>query len=470
MAKYGSFHIQIKEAKPRFKEPPKFWPEVNKIRLVELLLKETIHYLPNFFSKPKDTLEAVTSSPCAYGVFEVNILKGKFGGFTPQRERCTGCFRCVQEYPDVCRVKINPELEKFDPKLLDAMFTISLEARDGKIPIKGMGYKGKFFGKSKDCYDSMLLDFSVIVRPTRDGKNNREYISTLTDLGRKPSFLSYSKEEVKIVELPLPLIFDYLPRDLNNRSVQESVARAASELKTFFISDLEHYLKNSYCIPIINAENLRNIETIIENNSSLILEYSYDDLNVRDKFLDLKDSIVKPESIILAKLEAKESAIEKSVRISALNEADVIHLYSPYDLDSEKSEEFVKTIREVHSALIKEGLRDNITLMASGKILLAEHVAKTIALGADLVAIDLPVLLALQYQFRKDKVIKRNVDVEWGKQRLINMVAAWHEQLIEVLSAMGIKDVRRLRGEMGRIILSGEQEKISFRHITIKDA
>ena len=41
-------------------------------------------------------------------------------------------------------------------------------------------------------------------------------------------------------------------------------------------------------------------------------------------------------------------------------------------------------------ALVKAGVRDEITLIASGGIALAEHMAKAIICGADLVAIDIP--------------------------------------------------------------------------------
>ena len=52
-------------------------------------------------------------------------------------------------------------------------------------------------------------------------------------------------------------------------------------------------------------------------------------------------------------------------------------------------------LREVHGRLVKEGLRDEITLIVSGGIALAEHMAKAIICGADLVAVDTPLLVAL---------------------------------------------------------------------------
>ncbi len=42
-------------------------------------------------------------------------------------------------------------------------------------------------------------------------------------------------------------------------------------------------------------------------------------------------------------------------------------------------------LREAHQALVKERIRDEVTLMASGGIALPEHMAKAIICGADLV-------------------------------------------------------------------------------------
>jgi hypothetical protein len=45
---------------------------------------------------------------------------------------------------------------------------------------------------------------------------------------------------------------------------------------------------------------------------------------------------------------------------------------------------------------------------------------------------------------------------------MVNLIAAWHDQLIEVMGAMGIRDVRRLRGEAGRALFFEELEEASF--------
>jgi len=130
-------------------------------------------------------------------------------------------------------------------------------------------------------------------------------------------------------------------------------------------------------------------------------------------------------------------------------------------------------IRKVHTTLVTESLRDDVTLIASGGITRAEHVPKAIICGADLVAIDTTVLVALQSRFlgecvsaESGRISAEKFDSKWGEQRLVNLLSSWHDQLIEILSAMGIRDVRRLRGDVGRAMFNEELEKEAFGDIT----
>jgi len=58
------------------------------------------------------------------------------------------------------------------------------QAENGRIPVSGAGYRGRFCGPG---FDSMWTDMSEIVRPTRDGIHGREYISTSVDIGQAPA-------------------------------------------------------------------------------------------------------------------------------------------------------------------------------------------------------------------------------------------------------------------------------------------
>ncbi len=129
-------------------------------------------------------------------------------------------------------------------------------------------------------------------------------------------------------------------------------------------------------------------------------------------------------------------------------------------------------LRELHGSLVKERLRDEITLIVSGGIALAEDMAKAIICGADLVGVDTALLVALgcrvcrdaqdgACQFRCPAGIG-SAESAYAGQRMVNLMGAWHSQLIEVLGAMGIREVRRLRGEVGRAMFMEDIEKEAF--------
>jgi len=120
-------------------------------------------------------------------------------------------------------------------------------------------------------------------------------------------------------------------------------------------------------------------------------------------------------------------------------------------------------ISKVHKFLAAEGVRDGIVVMASGGLRSPYDVLKAIALGADGVVIGTAELVALGCTrcsncesgrgcprgiATTDRELIEQMSVEWATQRLINMLAAWREQIVDVLRRFGMKSIRELRGRM----------------------
>ena len=84
-------------------------------------------------------------------------------------------------------------------------------------------------------------------------------------------------------------------------------------------------------------------------------------------------------------------------------------------------------------------------------------------------AIDLPLLIAHECRYCKSclehlpcPAALEEINPQWGAQRIVNLISAWRNQLLEVLGAMGLREVRRQRGERGRAIFIEDIQKESF--------
>ncbi|MDO8303306.1 MAG: glutamate synthase-related protein, partial [Sedimentisphaerales bacterium] len=100
---------------------------------------------------------------------------------------------------------------------------------------------------------------------------------------------------------------------------------------------------------------------------------------------------------------------------------------------------------------------------------LPEHMAKVIICGADLVTINLPLLISLECRLCADckpgtkcPAKLEKIDFEYGVGRMTNLIAAWHDQLIELMGAMGMREARRLRGDVGRAMFFETLEEETF--------
>jgi glutamate synthase domain-containing protein 2 len=118
-------------------------------------------------------------------------------------------------------------------------------------------------------------------------------------------------------------------------------------------------------------------------------------------------------------------------------------------------------IGRVHKFLSDEGVRDKVTLIASGGIRSAYDVAKAIALGADGVVIGTAEMVALECVrcsrcesgrgcprgiATTDPELSAKMTLEWGTQRLINLYSAWRKVLVGILIRHGMRSVTELRG------------------------
>jgi hypothetical protein len=453
---YHRYHLQTSLTPEIAPFPNRTRVKVSKRGLAVHLLKGLARYRRN--------PEVALSRPCVYGVFS-----GPVGGFAPRNNSCVGCLRCTIENPEMVEVQLNPEHQHlgdsyFTPGDVD---TTCYEARTGRIPVKGAGYRGPFGGEG---WDGMWTDMSEIVRPTRDGIHGREFISTSVDIGQKPPFLTLDEqgvtrgESMQTFSIPIPVFFDVPPASVLSRKFLEILVETAQEAGTLLVLPAKVLIKFAFqgqqIVPLVGREDagtllkLRFTPRMIElegGNEALLNE-------TRARF---------PETTICLRYElASKEELLRHYRSGFR----VFHLVANYHGRGRNGRFVLELIREAHKTFVEASCRDEVTLLGSGGIISAEHVPKAIICGLDAVALDTPLLAALQAEFVEECAdreksrfkLPRRLAVDWGVQRLKNFLTSWRDQLLEVLGAMGLREVRRLRGEMGRAMFQKELEREAF--------
>jgi len=463
---YHRYHIETEEVDDADPLPHRFLVKVGKVGLAKLIAKEMVTYFPQF--------DVILSRPCTYGVFS-----GPVGGFVPRPKLCVGCLRCEVQHPDFVKVLPNPDILALGDSYTTHghIAAIDEEAKKGMVPVRGQGYRGRFGGPG---FDGMLTDMSEIVRPSRDGIHGRELIGTEVDIGSKPMHLSFDSDGRLSGSIPemftiqVPFVFDLPPGNLGSPQLARVVDSTSRRIDTLACLDAHTVARLGLDAP--------NIVPVLDNTEAArASEFP----NAR--LIELRSSPGRPWGWDAAGFEIANEATDAmigirihfeegwQVRLTQAVEAGVkvIHLLADlHGLGSDGT--FVTELyKEAHTLLLEQGRRDTVTLFGGGGIVGADHVPKAIISGLDAVALDLPVLFALQgrsngsLRQRAEVVgtLPKELDQDWAEQRLANLCGSWRDQLLEILGAMGIREVRRLRGEFGRSMVVKHLEDEAFEGI-----
>ena len=179
---------------------------------------------------------------------------------------------------------------------------------------------------------------------------------------------------------------------------------------------------------------------------------------------------INPEALVSVKV-----STPKDVDMVAIGSyyagANVIHIDGGYGGTGAAPEIAKKNIAmpieyaipKVHKYLVSEGVRDEVTLIASGGIRTAYDVAKAIALGADGCVIGSAEVVAIGCTqcgncekgrgcqigiTTTDPLLSKIIQADWGSQRIVNMYTSWKKQWSQILANYNLKSIKELRGRV----------------------
>jgi hypothetical protein len=266
--------------------------------------------------------------------------------------------------------------------------------------------------------------------------------------------------------IPLPIILDVPEQARAWPHVKQAVFQAAEQAHILAIIDEKNcpgpHLVPRYRLPekIEPDGSHRMIELFLESADEAMLE--------KTEKAASELALKRPDLVVCIGLPLTKTVTQSVVKL-AKNGLGTFHLYA--DRNGREingtAHGFIKDIvLQVHRGLVAESLRDCVTLLAGGGIAMAEHIPKLIACGADGVIVNEALLAALECRMCRQCLDQRSCPVHlqeispaWGQQRIINLLASWYSQLLEVLGAMGLREVRRLRGDLGRVMFFQDLEK-----------
>ncbi|MBI4617263.1 MAG: alpha-hydroxy-acid oxidizing protein [Planctomycetes bacterium] len=457
---YHRYHVDTRDAPPVVPPVHKFAVRISKLGFLGMgleILKD---------SRSVGELRAISGSrPCIYGVYD-----NPLGGLAADPSKCRGCMRCMVEHPEVATIETNPDYKALGDSYWkpEQVLTVAYEASTGRVPVRGAGYNGPFKGTG---FDAIWTDMSEIVRPTRDGIHGREFISTVVDIGRKPARIEFERGRADFpatawFEIPIPILFDGFPTTFVDRRALLALVAAARRAGTLCtIPPGETPVPGADPATVVPRLRASEIGSAAVPAGVRMVEVEH----ASPADIPRCREGLAPGVVLCARLHAEPGVEDLALSIVRAG-ADAIHVYADYHGCERGGPRFItEVIRAVHGKLLEAGLRNEVTVIAGGGIIQAEHVPKAILLGADLVASASAPLMALQGKIRGELVSPKGprVDLppfsdEWAEQRLVNLLGSWRDQLLEILGAMGMREVRRLRGDVGRAIFAEAMEAEIF--------
>ncbi len=193
-------------------------------------------YLPPKFIVERDDYRCIRCEVCVNQcTFDVHSYDAEDDEIRSHEENCVGCHRCVVFCPtEALTVRRNPldyrENYNWRPEVIE---DIIKQSETGGVLLTGMGNDKSY----RIYWDHLVLNASQVTNPSIDPL--REPMELTTYLGRKPDRVEFGSVGLKTeltpqVNLEVPVMFSAMSYGAVSLNVQESLARAATEMGTLW--------------------------------------------------------------------------------------------------------------------------------------------------------------------------------------------------------------------------------------------
>lgn len=452
---------------------------------------------------------------------KVHILNEKDNQIVIDDSKCVNCLRCVVFCPTNALkvIKYRNEPNSDNTWTNKIVSEISKQADTGGVLLSSMG-------SDKDYpvyFDRIVINASQVTNPSIDPL--REPMETIVHLGKKSHEIKRDSNGKIItktnpqLKINLPIIFSAMSYGAISYNAHVALLNAAQKIGTFYNSgegglheDFYPY-KDNIIVQVASGRFGVN-KTLFDNASAIEIKigqgakpgigghlpgkkvtedvsktrnipvgvsaispaphhdiYSIEDLSQLIYSLKEVTGYKKP---IIVKIAAVNNIASIASGI-ARSGADIIEIdgyrggtgAAPTRIRDNVGIPIELAIACVDKRLRDEGIRDNVSLIASGGIRSSSDVVKIICLGADAVSIGTASLIAMGCHMCRNcqsglcnwgiatqnpDLVKR-LDITKSTNRLINLLNAWNHEIKEMMGGMGINAIESLRGN--RLMLAG---------------
>ncbi len=454
---------------------------------------------------------------CSYGVYRTEDDR-----IIIDSRKCTACHRCISMCPrDAINLQERPVDYRSHPLwTIEAREDVINQARTGKIILAGMGNAVDY----PIIFDRLVLDACQVTNPSIDPL--REPMELRTYIGKKPAKIEFSKNNSDVelhtklapnLKLDTPIMIGHMSYGAISLNAQLSLAKAVAKTGTFmgtgeggmhesiypyqnhmivqiasgrFGVDI-NYLERGAAIEIKVGQGAKpgigghlpgekvcsdvSCTRMIPLGSDAISPaphhdiYSIEDLAQLVRSLKEATNWEKPVFVKIAAVHNVAAVAAGIARSSA--DAVVIDGFrggtgaAPKVFRDNVGIPIEAAVAAVDQKLNDQGIRNEVSIIASGGIRNSGDLAKSIALGADAIYIGTASLIALGCRVcgncyrglcpwgiatQKPELVER-IDPELGSQNVANLINAWTLELSELMGAAGLNSIESLRGNRERL-------------------